>query len=61
MDSHWEFAAWFRELKPGLCDNLEEWDQVGERFEREETHMYLCLIHADAWQKPAQYCGAIIL
>ena len=61
MDSRWEFAVWLRELKPGLCDNLEEWDRVGERFEREETYMYLCLIHADVWQKPVQYCKAIIL
>ena len=61
MDSRWEFAVWLRELKPGLCDNLEEWDRVGERFEREETYMYLRLIHADVWQKPAQYCKAIIL
>ena len=29
MDNQWEFAVLFRELKPGLCDNLEEWDRVG--------------------------------
>ena len=23
IDSQWEFAVWLRELKPGLCDNLE--------------------------------------
>ena len=22
-DSQWEFAVWLRELKQGLCDNLE--------------------------------------
>ena len=25
-DSQWEFAVWLRELKQGLCDNLEGWD-----------------------------------
>ena len=24
IDSQWEFAVWLRELKPGLCNNLEE-------------------------------------
>ena len=23
IDSQWEFAVWLRELKEGLCDNLE--------------------------------------
>ena len=31
------------------------------KFEREETHVYLWLIHVDVWQKPSQYCKAIIL
>ena len=25
IDSQWEFAVWLRELKQGLCNNL-EWD-----------------------------------
>ena len=29
MDSQWEFAVWLRELRPGLCDNLEGWDGEG--------------------------------
>ena len=29
IDSQWKFAASFREFRPGLCDNLEEWDEVG--------------------------------
>ena len=33
IDSHWEFATWLRELKQGLCDNLEERDGEGERRE----------------------------
>ena len=48
---------------PVLCDNLEGWDGLGGggRFEREGTHVYLGLIHADVWQKPIQYCKAITL
>jgi len=34
---------------------------VGGSFKREGTHVNLWLIHADAWQKPKQYCKAIIL
>ena len=45
-----------------LCDNLEGWEgERGGRFKREETYVYLRLIHADVWQKPTQYCKAIIL
>ena len=42
-----------------LCDNLEGWDGVGGG--REGTYVYLWLIHADVWQKPTQYCKAIVL
>ena len=34
---------------------------MGERFRREETYAYLWLIHVAVWQKPMQYCKAIIL
>ena len=44
-----------------VCDNLEGWDWVGRRFKRKETYVYLRLIHVDVWQKPTQYCKAIIL
>ena len=27
MDSQREFAVWLRELKPGLYNNLEEWER----------------------------------
>ena len=27
----------------------------------EDTYVYLWLIHVDVWQKPTQYCKAIIL
>ena len=29
IDSQWKFAVWCRELKHGLCDNLEVWDGEG--------------------------------
>ena len=36
-----------------------EWE-VGGSFKRVETYAYLWLIHVDVWQKPTQYCKAII-
>ena len=33
-----------------------EWE-VGRRFKRERTYVYLWLIHVDVWQKPTQYCN----
>ena len=30
IDSQWQFAVWLRELKQGLCDNLEGWDGEGD-------------------------------
>ena len=30
IDSQWEFAVCLRELKQGLCINLEGWDGEGE-------------------------------
>ena len=44
-----------------LCDNLDGWDQVGGKFKKEGTYVYLWLIHADGWQKPTQHCKAVIL
>ena len=35
--------------------------KVGGRFKREGTYVYLWLIHVDVWQKPTQFCKAIIL
>ena len=32
----------------------------GVQFKREGTYVYLWLIHADAWQKPTQFCKAVI-
>ena len=36
------------------------WKKEGG-FRREGTYVYLWLIHVDVWQKPKQYCKAIIL
>ena len=46
-----------------LFDNLEVWDgvEVGGKFRRKGTYVYLCLIHVDICQRPAQYCKANIL
>ena len=35
--------------------------EVRGKFKREGTYAYLWLIHVDIWQKPTQYCKAIIL
>ena len=34
---------------------------VGGKLKREGTYLCLWLIHVDVWQKPTQYCRAIIL
>ena len=35
--------------------------EVGGRFKREGTYVYLWLIYVNVWQKPTQYCKAIFL
>ena len=42
-----------REPNPVPCDNLEGWDEEGDRrgFKRQETYVYLWLIHVDVWYK----------
>ena len=35
--------------------------EMGWRFKREVTYVYLWLIHADIWQKLTKFCKAIIL
>ena len=34
---------------------------VEGRFKREGTYVYLWLIHIVVWQKPTQYCKAVII
>ena len=49
IDSQGEFVVCLRELKQGLCINLEGWDGEGEgrRFKREGIYVYLWLIHVE--------------
>ena len=35
--------------------------ELGGRFKREGTYVYLWLIHVDVWQKPTKFCKAVIL
>ena len=59
--SPWEFAIGCRELNPVLCDNLKGRDGRLKGGPRGRRHMYTWLIHVDIWQKPTEYCKAIIL
>ena len=63
MDSQWYFAVCLRELKWGsvTTQRVEMRREVGGMFKRERTYVYLWLIHVEVWQKPTQYCKAIIL
>ena len=36
IDSQWEFAVWFKELKQGLRNNLKGWDGEGNGREVQE-------------------------
>ena len=49
IDSQREFAVCLRELKQGLCINLEGWDgeEMGGRFKREGMYVSLWLIHVE--------------
>ena len=42
---------------------IEGWGgrKVGGQVKREGIYVYLRLIHADVWQKPAQFCKSVIL
>ena len=46
-DSQWEFAIWLRELKRGLCDNLEVCDGQGDGRESQEGGD-ICIPMADS-------------
>ena len=49
IDSQWEFAVCLRELKQGLCNRLKGGvgREMGRRFGREGTWVYLWLILVD--------------
>ena len=45
-----------------MLSDLEGWDgEGGGKFQREEKHVHLWLIHTAVWQKPVQHCNASIL
>ena len=54
---------WHRELNLELCINLEGWMgwEMGGGYKREGIYVYLWLICVDVWQRPTQYCRAIVL
>ena len=62
IDSQWEAAVWAQGAQPGALCNLEGWDEgEGQGVAQEEgVYAYLWLIHTVVWQKPTQYCKAII-
>ena len=47
IDNQWEFAVWFRELKQGLCINLEGWDGEGDGREVQKGGG-ICILMADS-------------
>ena len=47
IDSQWEFAVCLRELKQGLCINLEDWDGDGDGREVQEGEA-ICIPMADS-------------
>ena len=48
IDSQWEFAVGLRELKQGLCTNLEGWDGEGQWREVQEGVNEICIPVADS-------------
>ena len=46
IDSQWEFAVWFRELKQVLYVNLEGWDGEGDGREVQKGGG-ICILMAD--------------
>ena len=62
IDRQWEFAAWLRKLKHGLCINVQGWDgeEDGREFQ-EGIYVYLWLILVEVSQKIAKFYKAITL
>ena len=48
IDTQWEFAVWLREIKQGLCINLERWDgeEDGREFQKGGD---ICISMIDSW------------
>ena len=62
LHGQWEFVEDTGSSNGMLCDNLEGWHGVGGGGKVQEggTYVFLKLIHVNVWQKPTQYCKAII-
>ena len=62
-DSRWEFSVRPRELTRALwqAEGCGGWGEMGGRFGREGTWVYLWLILVDVWQKTTKLYKAIIL
>ena len=43
IESQQEFAVWLRELRLGLCNNLEGWEWAGGGWEIQERGEYATL------------------
>ena len=57
----WELRSYMlRVWSNNLTNKRKKVEEVGGRFKREGTYVYLWLIHVDVWQKPTQHCKAII-
>ena len=54
IDSQREFAVRLRELRQGLCDNLQKWEV------REGAWVHVWLILVSVCQKTTTFCEAII-
>lgn len=49
VDNQWELAAWLKELKAGLCNNLEEWEGVEGGREAEEREVTCAPVANSCW------------
>ena len=60
-DSRGGFAGWVRELRSGLCDDLEGWDGLGGEREVQEGGDICISMAGSCWCMDGrnQYCGAI--
>ena len=56
-----EICSVIESSNPVPWDILEGCGRVAGTFSKEAADVYLCLIHVDGRQKPAQYCKTIIL
>ena len=53
IDTHWEFAVWLGELKLGLYNNPEGWDETGGGREVQEGGD-ICIPMADSCWRVAE-------